>query len=102
MATMWVPYKKAEAIGKRFLELAQKSPVQPFEKFLVVGGGRAVKGAYKLIFIVGVKKGKYSDGMKVMLERMEYYAEVEGVDFEIETYMSARFLLESGGLKMPG
>ena len=102
MSTMWVPYKKAEAIGKRFIELAQKSPAQPFEKFLVAGAGRAVKGAYKLIFVVGVKKGKYSEAMKLMSERMEYYAEVDGFEFEIETFMSARFMLESGGLKMPG
>ena len=102
MATMWCPYNKGLELGKRFLDLSKKVPIQPFEKQLVVGAGRAVKGAFKLIYIVGAKSEKYDEVLSLVSERMTYYAEIEGFEFEIETLMSARKMLQGQGLKMPG
>ena len=103
MATMWCPYKKTPELGKKFLELAKKVPIQPFEKQLVIGAGRPVKGGFwKLIYVVGVKTEKYDEAMSLVLQRLDYYAEIEGFEYEVETLISARKMLEGEGLKMPG
>jgi hypothetical protein len=100
--TLWCPYKKAADLGKRFIELATKVPIQLFEKQLVLGAGKLVKGGFwKLLYIVGVKAEKYDEAMELILKRLNYYAEVEGVEYEVETLQSVRKLLQGVGLKMP-
>ena len=103
LTTMWCPYKKGPELAKRFLELGKKVPIQPFEKTLVVGAGRPVKGGFhKSIYVVGVKTEKYDEAVSLIMKRMEYYAEIEGFEYEIESLWSARKALEFQGLKMPG
>ncbi|NHI94462.1 MAG: hypothetical protein EAX96_18370 [Candidatus Lokiarchaeota archaeon] len=101
LVTMWCPYSKGLELGKKFLELQSKFPIQPFEKQLVIGAGRPVKGAYKLIYVVGAKTEKYEETYSLVAKRMSFYAEIEGFEYEIETLMSARKMIEGEGLKMP-
>ena len=70
MVTMWYPLSKATEVGKKYLEVMQKFPLESFEKVLVPVGASPSKDGIKGISITEVEKGKYEETYNLVARRM--------------------------------
>ena len=103
VVTAWCPHLKGDELGKKFIEVVSKHPIQSYEKVLVAGASRPVKGGKnKFIHVVACKAEKYNETLKNTYNRFQFYAEIEGFEYEIESMVSARRGLEWQGAQMPG
>jgi hypothetical protein len=97
-----IPYDKTKEVAKLFVEVSKKLPVRKdLEKPILRMAARISKGGLKTISITEVKDGKYNEFMKHLSQvEMEYF-KIEGVKFDVKTYLSGIDAMSLVGMEMP-
>jgi hypothetical protein len=89
-------------IGKRSLKSSVKYPPDlSLGKSLAVGV-RATKDGVKIISIGEVVKGKYEEALLQLVKgQQEFFADIEGYSYEVETLMDVTEAMSVVGLEAP-
>jgi len=101
MVTLWYPPDKGIEVGKKYLGVMQKFPLESFEKPLVPVGVSPSKDGIKGISITEVEKGKYEETLNLVARRMVEFHGIEGFRYEIKTLLTGEEAMPLIGLKMP-
>lgn len=102
VSTTTFPYNKGKEVAELFIEVSKKLPVQKdLEKPILRMAIRVTEEGLKSISITEVKDGKYNEFMKHISQvEMEYF-KIEGIKFNVETYLSGVDAMSLIGMKMP-
>ena len=102
MITSWYPVSKATEIGKLYLEIRKKYPLdRSIGKRVVPVAVRNVKDGIRNVSIYEAKKDKFEALMAHMVKLMLEFGKVEGYKYEIETLMSGNEAMPLIGMEMP-
>jgi hypothetical protein len=102
VSTTTFPYNKVKDVAKLFLEVTKKLPAnRELEKPILRMAARVSEEGLKTISITEVKDGKYKEFMKHLSKvEMEYF-QIEGLKFNVETYLSGIDAMSLVGMEMP-
>ncbi|MFX0039006.1 MAG: hypothetical protein ACFFCY_01695 [Promethearchaeota archaeon] len=100
--TQW-PHSEAEAVGKAYLEVMKKYPVdKSLYKAAVPSCVKATKKGFKALAVDDVKEGKLQETLDLVYRRMLMFGNlVKNLKYEIEVFMSGVEAMPMIGLKMP-
>ena len=97
------PHSVSEDIGKAYLEVMKKYPVdRSLYKAAIASAVRATKEGIKAIAVDDVKEGKLQETLDLVYRRMLMFGNmVKELRYEVEVYMSGTEAMPMIGLKMP-
>jgi len=100
--TQW-PHHVAEDVGKAYLEVMKKYPVdKSLYKAAVSSCVKATSEGFKAIAVDDVKQGKLQETLDLVYRRMLMFGNlVKELRYEIEVYMSGTEAMPMIGLQMP-
>ena len=102
ITTHW-PHHAAEDVGKAYLEVMKKYPVdRSLYKAAVASAVKATKDGIKAIAVDDVKEGKLQETLDLVYRRMLMFGKVvKELRYEVEVYMSGTEAMPMIGLQMP-
>ena len=97
------PHHVSEHVGKAYLEVMKKYPVdRSLYKAAVASCVKATKEGIKAIAVDDVKEGKLQETLDLVYRRMLMFGNiVKELRYEVEVYMSGAEAMPMIGLKMP-
>lgn len=100
--TQW-PHHVAEDVGKAYLEVMKKYPVdKSLYKAAVSSCIKATNEGFKALAVDDVKEGKLQETLDLVYRRMLMFGNlVKDLRYEIEVYMSGTEAMPMIGLQMP-
>lgn len=100
--TQW-PHHAAEDVGKAYIEVMKKYPVdKSLYKAAVTACVKATNEGFKAIAVDDVKEGKLQETLDLVYRRMLMFGSlVKDLRYEIEVYMSGTEAMPMIGLQMP-
>ena len=100
--TQW-PHNVAEDVGKAYIEVMKKYPVdKSLYKAAVSSCVKATNEGFKAIAVDDVKQGKLQETLDLVYRRMLMFGNlVKDLRYEIEVYMSGTEAMPMIGLQMP-
>ncbi|MFW9969089.1 MAG: hypothetical protein ACFFDF_02735 [Candidatus Odinarchaeota archaeon] len=100
--TKW-PHSDAEAVGKAYLEVMKKYPVdKSLYKPIVASCVKATMKGFKALAVDDVKEGKLQETLDLVTRRMLMFGNlVKTLKYEIDVYMSGVEAMPMIGLRMP-
>ena len=102
MSTTYFPAGKSAEVGKKYLEVVKKFPVdRSIEKLILPVAVRTTTNGMKAISIAEVKDGKFKEYMKRFYQNILEYFDIEGYTVDFEVFMSGVEALPLVGLEMP-
>ena len=102
VSTSRFPLSKAKEVGQRFTEVAKKYPPdRSIEKVILRMAARIIDDEVETITVTEVKEGKYEEVYKRSTEQQLLYADIEGMKFRVDTFISGVEAMPMVGLEMP-
>ena len=102
LSTTRFPISKAKEVGKRFIEVSKEFPPdKSLEKVILQLGTRIVGDEIEGIALVEVKEGKYEEILERTTKLQLKYADIEGINFKVDLFVSGVKSLPLVGLEMP-
>ena len=101
VVTALFPHDKANAVGKKYVELAKKYPPDPSLGTTLTTAIKVTKEGIKTLSIGEVVKGKVEDYIAQTTKYQQEYASIEGFRYEIEMFMDVVEALAVVGMKAP-
>lgn len=100
--TQW-PHNVSEDVGKAYLEVMKKYPVdRSLYKAAVASCVKATTEGLKALAVDDVKEGKLQETLDLVYRRMLMFGNlVKDLRYEIEVYMSGTEAMPMIGLQMP-
>ncbi len=101
ISTVWYPPGKANEVAKKYLEVFKKIPPDPSISKLLTIAVKGTKDGIKVVGISDVVKGKYEEALARATKWNLEYANIEGLRWEIETYMDIKEAMKTIGMAAP-
>jgi len=102
LSTTRFPISKAMEVSKRYIEVTKKFPPdRSLEKIILQLAARATGNEIESIGLSEVKEGKYEEVFKRASKMQLMYADIEGIKFKVQTFLSGIDALPMVGLEMP-
>jgi len=102
LSTTRFPISKAKEVGKRYLEVSRKFPPdKTLGKDILRLGTRIIGDEVESIGLVEVKEGKYDEYLELTTKVELMYADIEGINFKVDLFLSGVKSLPLVGLEMP-
>ena len=96
------PVNKGKEVGERYLEAAKKFPPdRSLQKEILRMAAKITGDQVVSIGISEVKEGKFQEAFQRSHEAMMFYADIEGISFDVQPYLSGIEAFPLVGLKMP-
>ena len=101
VVTAWFPHDKANAVGKKYVDLAKKYPPTPELGTNLTTAVKVTKDGIKTLSIAEVVKGKVEQYVSHATKYQQEFAGIEGFRYEIEMFMDVIEALAVVGMKPP-
>jgi hypothetical protein len=102
LSTTRFPLSKAKEVGKRYLEVSKEFPPdKSIAKDILRLGTRIIGDEIEGIGLVEVKEGKYDEYLELITKLQLRYADIEGINFKVDLFVSGVKSLPLVGLEMP-
>ncbi len=102
LSTTRFPVSKAKEVSERFLEVTKKFPSdRALEKQILRLAGRITGDEIEVISVTEVKEGKYDEYLELTTKLQLMYADIEGIKFKVDLFLSGVKALALIGLEMP-
>ncbi len=102
MTTIRFPLGKASEVAKRYLEFSKKYPPDASLSKPLAIGLRMTKDGWMGIVIGDVVKGKYEEVLlKLARSFQEFFSDIEGLTYEVETFMDITEAMPILGMEAP-
>ena len=102
MTTTYFPVASSAKVGKKYVEVLKKFPVdRSIEKLILPTAIKTTHNGWKAISITEVKDGKFKEYMKRFYRNVLGYLEIEGYKVDFEVFMSGAEALPLVGLEIP-
>ena len=102
LSTTRFPISKAKEVGKRYIEVSKEFPPdRSIGKDILRLAARITGNEVESIGLYEVKEGKYEEYLKQIMLMQLKYADIEGINFKNEIYLSGVDALPMVGLEMP-
>lgn len=102
LSTTRFPISKAKEVSKRYIEVAKEFPYdKSLSKDILRLAARVTGNEIEGIELSEVKEGKYEEFLKRTMMMQLKYADIEGINFKNEIFLSGVAALPMVGLEMP-
>jgi hypothetical protein len=102
LSTTRFPISKAKEVGKRYLEVSKEFPPdKSIAKDILRLGTRIIGDEIEGIGLIEVKEGKYDEYLELITKLQLRYADIEGINFKVDLFVSGVKSLPLVGLEMP-
>ena len=102
LSTTRFPISKAKEVGKRYIEVAKEFPPdRTLEKQILRLAARIIGDEIESIGLSEVKEGKYEEVLKRGMMLQLKFADIEGIKFKNEIYLSGIDTFPMVGMEMP-
>ena len=102
LSTTRFPISKAKEVGKRFIEVSKKFPPdKTLAKDILRLGTRIIGDEVEGIGLTEVKEGKYDEYLELITKLQLMYADIEGIKFKLDIFLSGVKSLPLIGFEMP-
>ena len=102
LSTTRFPVSKAKEVGKRYIEVAKEFPPdRTLEKQILRLAARIIGDEIESIGLSEVKEGKYEEVLKRGMMLQLKFADIEGIKFKNEIYLSGIDTFPMVGMEMP-
>ena len=102
LSTTRFPISKAKEVGKRFIEVSKEFPPdKSLEKVILRLAARVTGNEIESIGLSEVKEGKYEEVLKRSMMLQLKFADIEGINFKNEIFLSGVAAFPMVGLEMP-
>ena len=102
LSTTRFPISKAKEVSKIYIEVSKEFPTdKTLEKVILQLGTRIIGNEIEAITLVEVKEGKYEEILDRTTKLQLRYADIEGINFKVDLFLSGVKALPMVGFKMP-
>ena len=102
LSTTRFPISKAKEVSKRYIEVTKEFPPdKTLEKVILRLAARVIGNEIESIGLSEVKEGKYEEVLKRSLRLQLKFADIEGINFKNEIFLSGVAAFPLVGLEMP-
>jgi hypothetical protein len=102
LSTTRVPISKVKEVGKRYLEVTKKFPTdKTLGKEILRLAGRITGDEIEVIGLTEVKEGKYDEYLERSTKIQLMYADIEGIKFKVDLFLSGVKAMPLVGFEMP-
>lgn len=102
LGTTRFPVSKAKEVSKRYIEIAKEFPPdKTLEKLILRLAARIIGDEIESITLSEVKEGKYEEVLKRGMMLQLRFADIEGIKFKNEVFLSGVDAFPMVGFEMP-
>lgn len=102
LSTTRFPISKAKEVSERYIEVTKEFPPdKSLEKVILRLAARVIGNEIESIGLSEVKEGKYEEFLKRSMMLQLKFADIEGIKFKNEIYLSGIAAFPMVGLEMP-
>ncbi|MBY9020592.1 MAG: hypothetical protein KGD67_06010 [Candidatus Lokiarchaeota archaeon] len=102
LGTTRFPVSKAKEVSKRYIEISKDFPPdKTLEKLILRLAARIIGDEIESISLSEVKEGKYEEVLKRGMMLQLRFADIEGIKFKNEIFLSGVDALPMVGFEMP-
>ena len=102
LSTTRFPISKAKEVSKRYIEVSKEFPPdKTLEKSILRLAARVTGNEIESIGLSEVKEGKYEEVLKRSMKLQLKFADIEGINFKNEIFLSGVAAFPLVGLEMP-
>ena len=102
LSTTRFPVSKAKEVSKRYIEVAKEFPPdRSLAKDILRLAARITGNEIESIGLSEVKEGKYEEVLKRSMKLQLKFADIEGINFKNEIFLSGVAAFPLVGLEMP-
>ena len=102
LSTTRFPVSKAKEVSKRYIEVAKEYPPdRSLAKDILRLAARITGNEIESIGLSEVKEGKYEEVLKRSMKLQLKFADIEGINFKNEIFLSGVAAFPLVGLEMP-
>ena len=102
LSTTRFPISKAKEVSKRYIEVMKEFPPdRSLEKVILQLAARVTGNEIESIGLSEVKEGKYEEVLKRSMMLQLKFADIEGINFKNEIFLSGVAAFPMVGLEMP-
>ena len=102
LSTTRFPISKAKEVSERYIEVAKEFPPdRSLEKVILRLAARVTGNEIESIGLSEVKEGKYEEVLKRSMMLQLKFADIEGINFKNEIFLSGVAAFPMVGLEMP-
>jgi hypothetical protein len=102
LSTTRFPISKAKEVSKRYIEVMKEFPPdRSLEKVILQLAARVTGNEIESIGLSEVKEGKYEEVLKRSMKLQLRFADIEGIYFKNEIFLSGVAAFPMVGLEMP-
>lgn len=102
VSTVLIPHAAASKIAKKYIEMLKKYPPRPDLSETIALGTRGTKKGIIIFSVMNVKKGKVEETIiNVTGQNQEYVAAIDGLKWQLDTYMDMTEAYKAIGMEAP-
>ena len=102
MSTTRFPISKSKEVGKRYIEVTKEFPPdKTLGKVILQLGTRIIGDEIESIGLTEVKEGKYDEYLELITKLQLRYADIEGINFKVDLFLSGVKSMPMVGLGLP-
>ena len=102
LSTTRFPISKAREVSERYIEVTKEFPPdKSLEKVILRLAARVIGNEIESIGLSEVKEGKYEEVLKRSMKLQLMFADIEGINFKNEIFLSGVAAFPLVGLEMP-
>ena len=102
LSTTRFPISKAKEVSERYIEVTKEFPPdKSLEKVILRLAARVIGNEIESIGLSEVKEGKYEEVLKRSMKLQLKFADIEGINFKNEIFLSGVAAFPLVGLEMP-